>query len=121
MGQYYRRSQFVNKPEMNSRQCVFIALITSIVSLSACVYRVDIPQGNRVEASAIAQLEPGMSRRQVEFLLGEPAIIDRYHPDTWFYIHYAKSGETGSVEKQVMTLRFDGDLLATIEGTLTPE
>ncbi|MFZ9038036.1 MAG: outer membrane protein assembly factor BamE [Gammaproteobacteria bacterium] len=44
----------------------------------------DIPQGNRIDPALAEQLEIGMSRSQVEFLLGTPAIVDAYHPDQWF-------------------------------------
>ncbi len=76
----------------------------------------DIEQGNRIDSGVIAQLELGMSRRQVEFLLGEPSIIDLYRPDIWHYVYFVRLGEDLSEEKRRMTLRFDNDLLAKIEG-----
>ena len=103
---------------MNFRPFALVILLASIVTSSACVYRLDIPQGNRIDAELIAQLETGMSARQVEFLLGEPAITDPYHPDVWHYVYFFKSGENGSIEKRVMTLRFTNDQLSSIEGSL---
>ena len=87
-----------------------------IVTFSGCVYRIDVPQGNRIDAEVIEQLELGMSRNQVEFLLGSPAIIDPYHPDIWHYIYYLKTGRDGVVDQRHMTLTFTNDLLATVEG-----
>lgn len=98
----------------------FLVTSAAIVALSACVYRMDIPQGNRVDPALVEQLEIGMSRKQVQFLLGTPAIVDLYHPDKWFYVYYLKNGEDGSVEKRVMTLTFSNDLLADIEGSINP-
>ena len=95
-----------------------ITLLASIVTSPACVYRLDIPQGNRIDTDVIAQLKTGMTTRQVEFLLGEPAITDPYHPDVWHYIYFFKSGDSGSIEKRVMTLRFTDDQLSSIEGSL---
>lgn len=103
---------------MNSRLLVIVTMLVSIVTLSACVYRLDIPQGNRIDAEVIAQLETGMTTRQVEFLLGEPAIKDPYHAGVWHYVYYFKSGKDGSIEKRVMTLRFTNDQLSSIEGSL---
>lgn len=105
---------------MNLRQFLIICFATTIVTLSACVYRLDIPQGNRISDSNLSQLQVGMTKKQVEFLLGTPAIIDTFHPDDWYYINYLKKGSDGSVEKQVMTLRFNEDRLAEIEGSLNP-
>jgi len=103
---------------MNLRLIVFVTLLASIVTLSACVYRLDIPQGNRIDAAVIAQLEIGMTPRQVEFLLGEPAIADPYHPEAWHYVYYFKSGDDKLIEKRVMILRFTQDQLSSIEGSL---
>ena len=80
----------------------------------------DIPQGNRVDPELVAQLEIGMSRDQVTFLLGTPAVVDLYRPDQWHYIYYLKRGGDGSIEKRRMTLTFSDDLLAEIEGGLNP-
>ncbi len=91
-----------------------------IVTLSGCLYRMDIPQGNRIDPALAEQLEIGMSRNQVEFLLGTPAIVDVYHPDQWYYIFYLKTGDDGTITKSVMTLTFTGDLLSAIDGDLNP-
>jgi outer membrane protein assembly factor BamE len=91
-----------------------------IVTLSGCLYRMDIPQGNRIDPALAEQLEIGMSRSQVEFLLGTPAIVDAYHPDQWYYIFYLKTGADGTITKSVMRLTFTGDLLSAIDGNLNP-
>ncbi len=91
-----------------------------IVTLSGCVYRMDIPQGNRIDPALVEQLEIGMSRNQVEFLLGTPAVVDLYQPNKWQYVFYLKTGDDGSIVKSVMTLTFTDDLLSAIEGDLTP-
>ena len=98
------------------------ALVASlvIVTLSGCLYRMDIPQGNRIDPALVEQLEIGMSRNQVEFLLGTPAIVDSYHPDQWHYIFYLKTGDDGNITKSLMTLTFTGDLLSSIDGDLNP-
>jgi outer membrane protein assembly factor BamE len=80
----------------------------------------DIPQGNRVDPAKVEQLEIGMSRNQVKFLLGTPAIVNLYRPDQWYYIYYLKTGDDGKIEQRRMTLIFNGDLLAKIDGSLNP-
>ena len=102
---------------MKPRFFIILTLLVGIVSSSGCLYRMDIEQGNRIDSEVISQLELGMSRRQVEFLLGEPAIIDLYHPDTWHYVYYIRLGEDLSEEKRLMSLEFDNDLLARGESS----
>ncbi len=91
-----------------------------IITFSGCVYRLDISQGNRIDTGLIEQLEIGMSRNQVKFLMGTPAIVDLYQPDRWHYVYYFKSGGSGEIEKRHMVLTFVDDLLSGIEGRLNP-
>ena len=55
----------------------------AITCISACtavgfpgVYRIDVEQGNIVTQELADQLQPGMSRRQVRFILGTPMVED---------------------------------------------
>ncbi len=101
---------------MKPRLLLFSVLLAAIVSFPGCLYRIDIVQGNRIGSEVIDQLVIGMTRRQVEFLLGEPAIVDIYYPDTWYYVLYVKSGDDLSVQKRVMSLQFVDELLTEING-----
>ncbi len=91
-----------------------------IVTLSACIYRMDIPQGNDIDAEVIERLEIGMTRNQVKFLLGTPAVLDPYRPDQWHYVYYLKTGNNKDYEVRRMTLSFTEDILTEIDGSLTP-
>jgi outer membrane protein assembly factor BamE len=80
----------------------------------------DIPQGNRIDPATIERLEIGMTRNQVKFLLGSPAVLDPNRPDQWHYVYYLKKGGAEAFESRRMTLLFKDDLLIGIEGTLNP-
>ena len=45
-----------------------------LLASSACVYRMPIQQGNFLDKKQVDQLEPGMTRSQVAFLLGTPMV-----------------------------------------------
>jgi outer membrane protein assembly factor BamE len=68
----------------------------------------------------IEKLEIGMTRNQVRFLLGTPAVLDPYRPDQWHYVYFYKTGNDQVIEQRRMTLFFTGDLLTSIEGALSP-
>jgi len=91
-----------------------------IVALSACVYKMDIAQGNRIPPEALAQLKLGMTRNQVKFLLGTPAVQDPYQPNQWYYIYYLKDDNGDQTVRRDMTLSFTDDVLTGIKGTLNP-
>ena len=106
---------------MNLRFLLRILIVgILIVTFSGCVYRMDIPQGNRIDPELVEQLKLGMSRNQVEFLLGTPAVVDLYRPDQWQYVFYLKTGDDGKIEKRHMTLTFKNDLLSNIDGSINP-
>jgi outer membrane protein assembly factor BamE len=97
-----------------------LAIGCLIVALSGCVYRMDVPQGNRVDPELAEKLEIGMSKSQVEFLLGTPAVVDIYRPDQWHYILFRKTGDDGAIFQRRLTLTFTNELLTNIEGSLNP-
>jgi outer membrane protein assembly factor BamE len=82
-------------------------------------HRIDVQQGNALDQESLARLKPGLSRSQVRFLLGTPLVVDPFRNDRWDYVYrYYKAGAL-SEEKRV-SLFFDGDTLARIEGDVPP-
>ena len=49
-------------------------------------YRIEIVQGNAVTKEQAAQVRPGMSREQVQNILGTPMLADPFHADRWDYV-----------------------------------
>jgi outer membrane protein assembly factor BamE len=97
-----------------------LAALISLAGCGALVYKQDIQQGNVLDRDDVAELETGMSKRQVQVLLGTPSINSPFHRDRWDYMNtYAPRG--GTPEKRVLTLYFDNDRLASIEGNYLDE
>ncbi|HXX09957.1 MAG TPA: outer membrane protein assembly factor BamE [Burkholderiales bacterium] len=91
-------------------------VLTSIVCvplLGACFlapHKIDVQQGNYLDAQTVAKLKPDMTRSQVRFLMGTPLISDPFHPERWDYVYMDFRG--GSLKQQKrLTLFFDGDQL----------
>jgi outer membrane protein assembly factor BamE len=99
-----------------------MALAMCALSLSACVYRMNIQQGNLLEEDTIDQVEIGMSRSAVEFLLGTPMVADSFHEDRWDYPYYLKLGRSRDILRRWIIVYFEGDQVSRIERdvTLTP-
>ena len=92
-----------------------VALITAALALSSgCVYRANISQGNLVEEEDLAQLEVGMTKNQVRFLLGTPMIDDPFHAERWDYIYYLRIGRRNAVAKRWVSVIFDDGLVSEI-------
>ncbi|MEE4108553.1 MAG: outer membrane protein assembly factor BamE, partial [Halieaceae bacterium] len=63
-------------------------LLPAVLATSGCgfvgfpgVYKIDVEQGNLVDQKMIEQLQPGMSRRQVRFIMGSPLVEDTFNPN----------------------------------------
>lgn len=91
------------------------ALLATLLALGACVYRINIQQGNFLDPKALEQLEAGMTRSQVRFLLGTPMVADAFDPDRWDYVYYFKRGRLREAEKRKVTVYFEDDAVVRID------
>ena len=79
------------------------------------LYKIDIQQGNVIEQEMLDKLQPGMSKEQVQFIMGTPVIVDPFHNERWDYIYsYQKGG--GVREQRRITLHFEDDKLKRVSG-----
>lgn len=83
------------------------------------VYKLSVQQGNVITQEMVDRLEPGMSRNQVEYVMGRPVLQDPFNQDEWVYLY---SLEVPDLFTQAfkMVLTFEGDALATIAGDYVP-
>jgi outer membrane protein assembly factor BamE len=85
------------------------------LALTACVYRIDIQQGNLLDDEDINQVDLGMTRSQVQFLLGTPMVADSFHRDRWDYAYYFRQGRSSDVIQRWVVVYFENDRVARIE------
>ena len=90
-------------------------LAAVLLAVSACVYRIDIQQGNLLEEDVIEQIELGMTRSQVQFLLGTPMISDSFHQDRWDYTYYFRRGRSRNVDQRWLIVFFENDEVVRID------
>ena len=86
-----------------------------VVFLSACVYRIDIQQGNLLRDSDLDRVQVGMTRSQVQFLLGTPMVADSFHRDRWDYAYYFRHGRSREVQHRWVIVYFENERVAKIE------
>ena len=106
------RNPVVSSIHKFSKTLLVVALAALVC---ACVYRIDIQQGNLLEESAIDQVTAGMTRSQVRFLLGTPMVADSFHRDRWDYMYYFRKGRSRRAQKRWFIVHFNEDLVTRIE------
>ena len=93
---------------------LLILLFVGITLCSACVYRANISQGNLIKQEDLDQVELGMTRNQIRFLLGTPLIDDPFHVDRWDYVYYLKIGRDDAGFKRWVSVYFEDDAVTDI-------
>jgi outer membrane protein assembly factor BamE len=104
---------------MQKPTAVITYLATLFLAGCSLIYRVDIHQGNVISQEMVNQLKPGMTKRQVAFLLGTPLVADPFHDDRWDYVYSNHPDDEDLVQKKI-TLVFRNDELASLQGDLKP-
>lgn len=84
------------------------------------IYRPTIQQGNVVKQEQVNELQPGMSKRQVKFLLGSPMINDVFHANRWDYAYTLGVGSRPHEIRRI-TVFFEDDRLVRITGDMRPQ
>jgi len=74
-------------------------------------YEPDVQQGNVVTREMVEQLSPGMSREQVRFLLGTPALVSLFHQERWDYVYWLKRGNSKDAQSRRLIVFFKDNRL----------
>ena len=85
---------------------LFSARILCLLLLAAasggCVYKMDIQQGNYLEGKTVDQLQVGMTRSQVRYLLGTPMVPGLFDKDRWDYLYWFEKGRHKAQQRRLV-------------------
>jgi outer membrane protein assembly factor BamE len=87
---------------------------------SGCVYRMSIQQGNYLEGKQVDQLQVGMTRTQVRYLLGTPMVPAVFDRDRWDYVYYFRTGRLKTPEERHLVVLFAEDKVTRFERDNVP-
>lgn len=83
------------------------------------VHKIVIQQGNVITQAMVNRLKPGMTRTQVEYIMGKPVLDNLFNPDQWVYVFNEQKPDAPD-RHLAMTLFFDKDSLQRLSGDLMP-
>lgn len=70
---------------------LFITIFLSF-TLSACVYKINVQQGNVITDEAVAKIHTKMTTEDVKAVLGEPLLNNVYHDNRMIYVYTMRQG-----------------------------
>ena len=74
----------------------------------------DVDQGNIVTPEQASNLKLGMTRSEVQFVMGTALLRDPFHADRWDYFYTLTSGDNRLLSRNRLSLFFDDDILVKI-------
>ncbi len=90
--------------------------LAGAIALSGCaVYRPDIHQGQITDAENVSRVESGMTKDEVQAILGTPLVVDTFNPDRWDYILTIVGNPRNIVLKERVTIYFENDRVREVE------
>ena len=104
-----------------ARRALPAALALPVLAGCSLVYKLPINQGNVIENKELKKVEVGMTPEQVEFVLGSALVkSDLESAQRWDYVSYFLSPRGKKTTRNV-SLYFEGETLARIEGNALPD
>lgn len=119
---YMQSSAQQDHHKIASRTLLLSVVVTLITLIQGCsfpgVYKINVQQGNIVSQEMLNQLRPGMTKRQVHFVLGNPVVKNVFNTDQEHYLYsYQKAGEDTQTQSVVIYYsdglyeRYEGEVL----------
>ena len=108
----------------NTKLLLTSLTFAGLFALAGCsfpgVYKIDIQQGNVVTQDMIDQLRPGMTRRQVRFIMGNPLLTDTFHANRWDYLYSLQPGGGERQQERISVVFNADDQLVSLSGDFMP-
>ncbi len=102
-----------------------LPLLTLTVALATAgcgvIYKQPIYQGNLIDKRAVDQLQAGMSKQDVQTLLGTPSVEDSFDANRWDYTATQRIDRRGTIQTKNFTVYFENGTVTRWDGDYFPE
>jgi len=104
--------------EMTNKLNLTLVLVL-FITISSCVYRPDLQQGNLLNIENIDRVQIDMTKSQIKYLLGGPVIGTPYAENRWDYMYFYQPRmgpeSDGSTQRYWLVIFFENDRVTKIE------
>ena len=104
-----------------------ISLVALLLTTLGCsgikfpgVHKVPVQQGNIIEQDMIDKLRPGMTKAQIQFVLGTPLITDSFNQQRWVCLYSMIDAQSDKTKKLLAVYFNDEDQLERLTGDYAP-
>lgn len=109
---------------MTINKILFVTIVTLIVGCNnlglPSVHKIPVQQGNIIEQDMIDTLKPGMTKAQVQFVLGTPLIVDTFDQSQWIYPYSLIDARSRKKEKRLIVYFDASGKLSRMTGDYLP-
>ncbi len=106
-----------------TRPLLVVAILASLVGCSYFqfpgVHKIYVQQGHVLKQDMIDELEVGMTKSQVRYVLGTPLLADAFNQDRWDYYYSLRLGDE-TLRQRAMTVYFENDKMTHFTGDVEP-
>jgi len=97
------------------KKIFLLFLLMPLFSLSSCVHKMDVEQGNIITPENVGKLRKGMSESEVKNVMGTPMLSNTFDDNRIDYVYTFKPAYGKTIEKNI-TLTFKNHRLMEIAG-----
>jgi outer membrane protein assembly factor BamE len=102
------------------RAAMLVGVAIAPFAFSGCIYRMPVQQGNFLEDKELNQVQIGMTRTQVRYLLGTPMVADPFENSRWDYVYTLKQGLVSKARRRHFIVHFADDKVVKLERPSDP-
>jgi len=103
------------------RKYLKLSVFLAILTLGGCsyfhVYKLDNEQGNIITSGMLQQIKLGMSKEQVQYIMGDSILQNPFTADHWDYVYYFQAAY-GPLSTKKISFIFKNDKLIQIIGPM---
>lgn len=86
------------------RALLLLVLVSGMLTLTGCLYRPELNQGDYLTQAELDKLEPGLTKNEVQQFMGTPALTSVFELDQWNYTFAHLNGQNRNKELKFKTI-----------------